>query len=101
SLWALQRLAQRTHDAPTDFNTFLADVSEDAWDLALELSRLESADRRRLTTALPANPNKRHSSEEGFRSFAIGTIYKPRDKRSVRVLAGPFYTWRVTGLEAA
>jgi hypothetical protein len=91
SLWALAQLAARAAAGPVALNTFLHDVTEEAWAFAARLLRLERARGFKLTALLPTNRSKPQSSEQGFQGFAIGTCEARGKSLHAR---GPLFLWR-------
>ena len=97
SIWALHRLAELTREGPVGFRDYLEEVTSRAWAYAEALRPLERRLNRKLTVMFPRNPDKRRSSEEGFRAFAVGSVHE-RGADDRITTAGPLFAWRACQL---
>jgi hypothetical protein len=98
SLWAARQLAELSQHQVMPAPRFFELVTREAWRYAQSLADLEKTTKVKLTALFPSNINKPQSAEEGFRSFAIGTIpRKPSDDGTFET-SGPFFQWQLAQL---
>ena len=95
SIWAAHRLARATESGPVPWAEFLDAAVAEAWRYAESLRSLEDQLGFKLRALYPTNMAKPQSAEEGFRSFAVGSIAKkPREDGKLDA-SGPLFSWGV------
>jgi hypothetical protein len=95
TFWAVARLAELTPDEPIPAPQFFEIVTRDAWRFGQSLVPLEKETKVKLTALFPSNFVKPQSAEEGFRSFAIGTIARRPTADDTFDTTGPFFQWGI------
>lgn len=95
TLWAAARLAELTQDEPVPMPQFLEIVTRDAWRFGQSLMPLEKQTKVKLTALFPTNLSKPQSAEEGFRSFAIGSVARRPSADHTFETTGPFFQWGI------
>lgn len=98
SLWALDYLAGQSMERPVAAESFYRGVTAAAWKFGEWLASLPKVQTNQLTALFPTNPEKKKSSEAGFRSFAIGD-YR-RHPNGAYKTTGPLFEWQVIGIMA-
>ena len=92
SLWVAHQLAKRTHATLVSYQSFIDEVTEEAWKYADRLKELEPIAGQKLTALFPTNRAKPQSAADGFRAFAIG--YVLNGGREPMRAEGPLFAWR-------
>ena len=92
SLWVAYQLAERTRSTLVPYQTFIAEVTDEAWRYADDLKQLEPLAGQKLTALFPTNRAKPQSAADGFRAFAIGYVLNGR--REPMRAEGPLFAWR-------
>ena len=82
SLWAARRLCDVTRDGPRSYEDAVRAVLADAWAMGRRLTALDKLVAGKPSAMFPTNEEKRQSTEDGFRAFAIGHVAKAPDGRA-------------------
>lgn len=97
SLWAAWQLAKMTEDHLVLQSEFLRHVATGAWKMGEQLRHLEKKhDGMKLAALFPTNSEKPESSEDAFKSFAIGSCAL---LNGVLRCGGPLFLWNVCAAE--
>jgi Arc/MetJ-type ribon-helix-helix transcriptional regulator len=99
SIWAAHQLAELARSEPILLSDYLDEVTRRAWLYADTLRPLEHELNRKLTIMFPRNLRKPQSADEGFRTFAIGSVNnRGGDERPTA--SGPLFAWKVCQLRS-
>lgn len=97
SLWAAWKLAEMTGDRLISQGDFTRAVAVDAWKVGDKLRNLSArSDGPKLDALFPTNSAKPESSEDAFKSFAIGVC--TINDGAVRC-NGPLFLWNICSVE--
>jgi hypothetical protein len=98
SIWAARLLAELSQHELPPAPRFIEEATAQAWRYAGSLLELERQAGAKLTALFPTNANKPQSAEEGFRTFAIGTVARKPSADGTYETAGPLFAWQVCQL---
>jgi hypothetical protein len=93
SLWVAFRLAERSAGGPVPYESFVEEVTDEAWSFAEALSGLEETAGLKLTALFPTNRAKPQSAAAAFKAFAVGSVAD--GKLGIVRAEGPLFSWRV------
>jgi hypothetical protein len=96
SIWVAFRLAEKAAAGPVPYESFVEEVTAEAWDYAEALVGLEQAGGNKLTALFPTNRAKPQSAAQGFKAFAVGSV--THDTRGVHA-EGPLFSWQICQVE--
>lgn len=90
SIWAAHKLATLTRNETIPFETFLAEVAQEAWKLGSKLEEFDSSHGTKSSVLFPTNASKAEAAESGFRNFVVGSLKQADSKL---LATGPLFLW--------